>query len=214
MKLVTPQQMSSIEQACQQSGITNRQLMEQAGMAIAGWIMQNCRLEANNCVVMLIGPGNNGGVGLVAARCLSDKGCRIDMIMPVISETNRDLLQEAVAAGAELVDMDAGQDSKAEQAAVIIDAFFGTGKNRPVQGAYRAVLEKVGLLKQQRYHPLCIAIDIPSGVDGNSGRVIRWFSGLIIPWPWDMPKPVCIIQWRLLATAAKYWCWILVSQRN
>ena len=82
MKLVTAAQMRELEQAAVAAGSSEEQLMEEAGLAVAqeAWMLLGT-LEGRR-IVVLAGPGNNGGDGLVAARHLFDWGADLTVYMP------------------------------------------------------------------------------------------------------------------------------------
>ena len=85
MRVVTPKQMSRIEERSEKLGVTRKQLMENAGEALAEFIDGYCRKEENSApenrsVVFLAGTGNNGGDCFAAANILVYRGYRITVI--------------------------------------------------------------------------------------------------------------------------------------
>ncbi len=134
-------------------------LMKNAGRAVADIIAARflpCR------VTILCGPGNNGGDGFVVARLLSAYG--FDVLVACEDEQKGD----AVAAAAQWHGTRAPLTSTAlDGVALIVDALFGAGLSRPLEGDYRALIEAVN-----RSSIPVVAIDMPSGVDGDSGRVL------------------------------------------
>jgi hydroxyethylthiazole kinase-like uncharacterized protein yjeF len=159
--LLTPQQMGEADRLTIASGISGAALMEKAGCGVADAISRRCTMRP---LVVLCGPGNNGGDGFVAARVLAERGWPL-----------RVALLGSVAA----LRGDAGEAAKGwrgpiepltpaalDGAALVVDGIFGAGLTRPVEGAARAVIEAL----VERRLPV-VAIDVPSGVDGASGEV-------------------------------------------
>ncbi|OHC75988.1 MAG: bifunctional ADP-dependent (S)-NAD(P)H-hydrate dehydratase/NAD(P)H-hydrate epimerase [Rhodospirillales bacterium RIFCSPLOWO2_12_FULL_58_28] len=144
------------------TGVPSLELMEAAGTAVADEI---CRRWQPRPVTVLCGPGNNGGDGFVAARLLSEAGWPVKLALS--GERDRLRGDAAVNAGrwtgaAEPLDVNVLDGCE-----LVIDALFGAGLARPLSGAALKVVEAVN----ERSLP-CVAVDIPSGVDGNSGQVL------------------------------------------
>ena len=96
MKLVTVEEMRAMERAAVEAGSSEEQLMEEAGLATAqeGWMLLGT-LEGRE-IVVLAGPGNNGGDGLVAARHLHDWGAEVTVVAPKGRSEDANLEQLAV----------------------------------------------------------------------------------------------------------------------
>lgn len=143
-------------------GVAGRMLMEAAGRAVAEAALARF---AQKRVVVLAGPGNNGGDGFVAARHLREAGC--DVGVALLGEREA-LKGDAAAAAADwtgpVVPL---ADSAFERAELVVDALFGAGLSRPVDGAARAVIEVLNASGRP-----VVAVDMPSGVDGNSGAIL------------------------------------------
>jgi len=174
VRLVTVEQMRALERRAVEGGATVAELMEAAGLAVAqeAWLLLG--VVAGRRVVVLCGPGNNGGDGLVAARHLAEWDADVAVYLlaardpadahvealraldvPVFVGTDDDgygALDEALA-GAELV----------------IDALLGTGRSRPVEGALAEVLGRVGAARSTARAPRVVAVDLPTGVDADTG---------------------------------------------
>ncbi len=132
MKLVTVDQMRRIEAASDAQGHTYAAMMERAGSAVARVIQTQWDVHSQR-ILVLVGPGNNGGDGLVAARHLHDAGAKIG----VFALKTRD--DEHVAALRECgVHTTPWTDSRLNEwlnsSAVIVDALLGTGTARPIGG--------------------------------------------------------------------------------
>ncbi len=143
------------------AGIDSPALMENAGAAVVRHIHRRFPPQP---VVVLCGPGNNGGDGFVVARLLKDMGwtVRVALLGP------RDALKGDAARGAYrwTGNVLAVTPSALDGAALVVDALFGAGLARDVLGPVAAVVRAIG----ERGLP-CIAIDIPSGIDSDTGQV-------------------------------------------
>lgn len=176
MKIVTADQMRQIEQRADEMGLPSEVLMDNAGLAVALQIKRWLGTLEGCSILFLIGPGNNGGDGLVAARHLHDWGARVHLYLlsrRSDSDTNYRLAQQRgipciLATGDESL---AALEGLLSSAKVVVDALFGTGKVRPLAGAFRQVLEKVRQVKEARDSMKVVALDLPSGLDADTGAV-------------------------------------------
>ena len=166
--LLSVEEMYRADAAAVAAGVSGVALMEKAGAAVAaaardGW--------PGRPVLVLCGPGNNGGDGFVAARVLSEAGAAVRLALI----GSRDGLQGDAAAHAarwsgamEGLADDADQvGSLLEGTPLVIDALFGAGLTRPLEGAARRAAEAV----RARALPV-VAVDVPSGLSGDSGAVL------------------------------------------
>lgn len=158
-------------EAIQNRGIPGTALMERAGAAVAEAV-QEVALPGRP-ILILCGPGNNGGDGLVAARLLATWGLPVRVALLACKE---DLRGDARAQLAPLegtsVDLRECPNGVPPsffdpQAGAVVDALFGTGLSRPLEGPFREAVERASALPCPR-----IAVDIPSGVDSDHGRVL------------------------------------------
>jgi hydroxyethylthiazole kinase-like uncharacterized protein yjeF len=174
MKVVTTSEMRGIEAASAQMGLSGPILMENAGKAFALAVRNSVKGVLGREILVLVGPGNNGGDGLVAARYLSRWGAsvRLYLFKPrPDKDRNWQLVREYNLDIGEAY-QDVGQNLLAawlKTADVVIDAVFGTGNNRPLQEYVVAALDQVS--KAQRNLPKLrvIALDMPSGLNADSG---------------------------------------------
>lgn len=159
--LVSPAEMRRAEAAAMKRGVASAALMEAAGSAAASVIL---KAIAQRPVVVLCGPGNNGGDGLVIARKLKEAG------WPVRLGTTTDLanLKGDTALMAGLIDIKREEISPAlfEGAGLVVDALFGTGLSRAMDGVAAQASEYLN----QSAIPV-FAIDMPSGVNAETGGV-------------------------------------------
>jgi NAD(P)H-hydrate epimerase len=158
MKVVSVEQMQRIEAASDEAGHSYSAMMEQAGRSLAEAIAARQDLRQKR-VLILVGPGNNGGDGLVAARYLNQAGARVTCYLyrarnPAEDENFRLILEADVRAV--LADEDEAWGklrSLAEGADILIDALLGTGTRLPLRGALAEMLSVVGDLVAQRRRP-------------------------------------------------------------
>jgi NAD(P)H-hydrate epimerase len=143
-------------------GVAGAVLMEAAGRAVAEAVMAR---ESPAPLLVLCGPGNNGGDGFVAARILAEAGWPVEVAL--LGEAARLRGDAAHHAGLWQGEIRALQPSLVDDAAIVIDALFGAGLTRPLEGAALAcvaALNARGLA--------CYAVDVPSGVSGDSGALL------------------------------------------
>jgi len=169
---------ASIRQAEQQALAQGRALMPLAGRAAADFIA--ARLPPPASVLVLAGPGNNGGDALVAATHLRAAGYRVQVVMPrgpqrLPPDAARAHAGWRAQGGAELAGLPAGPRPDA-----VIDGLFGIGLNRPLDDDWQALVDAVNA-----WNLPVLALDVPSGVDADSGRVLgralraRWTLSFI-----------------------------------
>ncbi len=158
--LLTVAEMYAADKAAAEAGVAGLALMEAAGGAVADAVRS---LGGPRPVCVLCGPGNNGGDGFVAARVLRDSGWPVRV----------GLLGDAAALDADARHM-AGlwkgeieplAPAVMEGAETIVDALFGAGLTREIEGPARAAIEAIAGRD-------CVAVDVPSGVHGDSGQIL------------------------------------------
>ena len=160
--LLTTEQMRAAEAAAMAAGVSGAALMEAAGMRASEIIM---RAWDQRPVAVLCGPGNNGGDGFVVARRLKEAGwtVRVGLL------GDKDALKGDAKLMAGLYDGDVAplSPSVLENAGLVVDALFGTGLVRPLEGVVLDVIRAV-----QSHGAPVVAIDIPSGVNADSGMIM------------------------------------------
>ncbi|MEL7563117.1 NAD(P)H-hydrate dehydratase [Dehalogenimonas sp. 4OHTPN] len=176
MKLVTAAEMRRLEQEAAAGGVSAAELMQRAGREAADKIAALFEPAAGKRVVVLVGPGNNGGDGLVAARHLKTAGVLTDIYLLSPRGSDDIVLREAVTAG--LSPLEARYDvgferlrAALEEADVVLDAVFGTGLGRSISGAPAAALALVAEACARRPEITVVALDLPSGLDADTGAI-------------------------------------------
>ena len=145
-------------------------LMEVAGAGLADGVMRELAaqsLDSNAQIELWIGPGNNGGDGLVAYRHLEELGLSVSVWTPLglpSQEEGAAALQQLSDSGVVLEPLDAAYGSQPD---LIVDCLFGIGLSRPLSGA----LLEVARLRSTRSVPV-VACDVPSGLCADTGRVL------------------------------------------
>ena len=155
-ELLTPEQMARADALAPVMGVSGPVLMEHAGRAVARAI----RARIRPCrTLVLCGPGNNGGDGYVIARYLQQEGWPVTVATLAPPRPGSDA---AGAAAGWHGPTTAFSPAEANRAALVVDAVFGAGLSRDVDGVVAETLAAA--------HKI-VAVDVPSGLDGGSGAV-------------------------------------------
>ncbi len=160
-QLLTPDEMYEADRLTIQGGVPGIDLMEAAGLACAEFIRNLC----DPCPVCVVcGPGNNGGDGFVIARLLVEAGWPVKLLLAGDQELLKgDAAEAAEAWKGEVLK---AQPEKLKDARLIVDALFGAGLCREISGKMADLVEAINATDALR-----IAVDIPSGADGTSGKI-------------------------------------------
>ena len=154
--------MSKADSLAVASGVPSIELMENAGQAVVAQIMQS---HSPRATLILCGPGNNGGDGFVVARLLQQKGWQVELaLLGDVAQLKGDAKINAIRFNGEIKIFAPNMLDKAE---LIIDAIFGAGLDREIIGEIASIINQVN----QADIPV-ISIDIPSGIDGETGQVL------------------------------------------
>jgi NAD(P)H-hydrate epimerase len=191
MRIVSVSEMQALESNADAKGHSYHQMMEKAGSGLAEAVMRRVSV-VNSQILILVGPGNNGGDGLVTARLLKDAGASVTAYLSRPRDIEEDsVFKEAREHGVAM--LVANQDENAKnlrrltrQADVLIDALLGTGAKPPLRGTIAAILRVVidelrrnqtaKLTPLQRVpprspeRPFIVAVDGPSGLDFDTGE--------------------------------------------
>ncbi len=158
-QILTAGQMRAAEQGLIARGIGAHELMQRAGRGAAQWVW---RLAGQRPVTVLCGPGNNGGDGYVIAQALHERGGKVVVIAATAPKTDAARTAAGLYGGEIL---GAGALPRGE---ILVDCLFGTGLARPLEPDHLKLLQALATSHCQR-----IAIDLPSGVECDSGMVLN-----------------------------------------
>lgn len=162
IELLTTQEMGRADALTIKAGTPGLALMEAAGRAVAQEVVW--RYPNAERVAVLCGPGNNGGDGFVAARHLVEHG--FSVALALLGDKAR-LQGDAAEMARRWEGLVAPLSPDIlERADVAVDALFGAGLTRPIEGVAAQVIEALA----GRRMPV-IAVDVPSGIDGTTGEV-------------------------------------------
>ncbi len=163
--LLTPAEMGEADRMTISGGTPGVDLMERAGLAVADEAARLAR--ARGRIAVICGPGNNGGDGFVAARLLARRGYAVELGLLGSPDALRG--EAAAAASRYGSPVLAAADIDLEGADLAVDALFGAGLAREIEGEARTIVERVNAFA--RGGGRVLAVDVPSGVDGASGKM-------------------------------------------
>ena len=198
-KVVSVKQMQTIEAAADKAGISYQMMMETAGLAAADHIIQQLLLyNLEPSVLFLIGPGNNGGDGLIAATGVAstfmDATINIYMLKRRDDEAFQmieDFQNIEVFYADEDEDLELLQFDLVDESSIIVDALLGTGLKLPLKKNVQAVLQAVKGVFDSLVEfghdiqsltipmpaltpPIVIALDCPTGLDCDTGEASEY----------------------------------------
>jgi len=169
--LLSVEEMYKADALAEAAGVPSLDLMEAAGRAIAREIQDRWPQRP---VTVLAGPGNNGGDGFVVARLLAEKGWPVRLALLGAAES---LKGDAAANARRWTEKWKGKVEDLtpavldpgfhEDRPLVVDALFGAGLTRPLEGQALAVASRINAEKLD-----CVAVDMPSGVHGDSGEIL------------------------------------------
>lgn len=188
-RILTAAQMCWADQQMMAQGVPGNVLMESAGRAVVHAILQ-CRPDSGR-IVIVAGAGNNGGDGYAAARVLAEQ----NMQVTVVALFNPDSLQGDAAVHARLAQQAGVKvrfcggdcallDHWLARAVLIVDAIFGTGLARPLDGWMREAVECINASGRP-----VLSVDIPSGIHSDTGDVM----GVAVRANWTLP--IGVTKW-------------------
>jgi ADP-dependent NAD(P)H-hydrate dehydratase / NAD(P)H-hydrate epimerase len=166
LELLTTTEMAAADRAAIADGIPGVVLMENAGLAVAAEAGQ--MVGAQSDILVLCGPGNNGGDGFVAARLLEERGHKVTLVL--LGDADRLGGDAAIMAARWFGEVNAWSPDVLDKCGpdgpdLILDALFGAGLSRPLEGTAAEIVEHVN-----NSGAAVLAVDVPSGLDGTTGR--------------------------------------------
>ena len=195
MKLLSNQQMRDLDRkAIEKYKIPGILLMENAGLGVVDEIHKLIPHKQHLRVVLICGIGNNGGDGFVVARHLSNKGTEVKVYIlgsatkiTGDARVNYEILQ-AIGLNPHIVEGQEDIDklmADLNQADLLVDALLGTGIDRPVEGLLKMTIEVMNNFKGKTK---IMSIDIPSGVNGDDGRIMGCCVNADVTITFQLPK--------------------------
>jgi hydroxyethylthiazole kinase-like uncharacterized protein yjeF len=199
IKIATVEEMRAIEAAADKVGVSYAQMMDNAGRAVANRVKQIVAEFPEPRVAVLIGPGNNGGDGLVAGRLIAEE-TKATVTFFLVQPRDESDENFAKVRAANLLVVDAPTDSEQgyrvlrtmiANADVIIDALLGTGSKLPLRGEIEKVMRQVHKALSDREEdrprpnfvtperptvdtarrPIVVAVDLPTGLNADTGEL-------------------------------------------
>ncbi len=173
MKAVTTEQIRRLDQRAIAAGIPGEELMERAGFAVARAAVEFLKKHDARSVLLFAGKGNNGGDAIVAARHLAGAGCHPALVLLCRSdELQGDALLhlQRLVSGIPLYELPGAEQLReivaATGPAVVVDGLLGTGLSGDVREPYAGAIRFINELGLP-----VVAIDVPSGIDSDTGAV-------------------------------------------
>ena len=165
--LVTSAEMKRYDQNCiEKIGIPSMVLMERAALETFHVLEKKGFVKNQGLAIVLAGHGNNGGDGLALARMLCEAGMVVEILL-VGNEAKATKQWQDQKAILENYPVRFVKEAGSREYIVVIDALFGVGLTRPLEGENATTVEMVNALKGTK-----VALDVPSGVDSNSGKIL------------------------------------------
>ncbi|MFC2065090.1 NAD(P)H-hydrate dehydratase [Chloroflexota bacterium] len=177
-KLVSVEQMQSIERMADKNGLSYKKMMENAGNALAKKIKSIAhRYFANDVsIVGLVGPGNNGGDTLIALSNLANSFSQVTCYLLYKKAEQIELIDSVSRNGGKIVYREDDSDFKIltkiiNENEILLDGVLGTGIKLPLHDDVKDFLALVkSTVEGQEFPPIIIAVDCPSGVDNDTGE--------------------------------------------
>ena len=167
IELLSTAEMAEADRLAIAGGAEGIILMESAGRAVADRVAAHHRVGAS--VLVVAGPGNNGGDGFVAATLLAERGYAVRLLL--VGSRDRLKGDAALAADRFAGSVEAAAPEQlsvaGKPADVIVDALFGAGLDRPPEALARDMIVAMNAASSRVY-----AVDLPSGINGTSGAVM------------------------------------------
>ena len=145
MRIVTNEEMRHLEEKSIADGISVESLMQNAGLAVALHIKEITGTLSNIPVLVLIGPGNNGGDGLIAADHLNEWGAEVTAYIALPRKKSDTVTDPQISGSLTIIEAENDPDLHKFRLAlskslIVIDAILGTGVSRPITGILKKLL--------------------------------------------------------------------------
>ncbi|KUG07064.1 bifunctional ADP-dependent NAD(P)H-hydrate dehydratase/NAD(P)H-hydrate epimerase [Solirubrum puertoriconensis] len=170
MKLLTAAQTREADAATiREEGISSAELMERAAFAFVTWLQVRLSPAADTQVLVLCGPGNNGGDGLAAARLLHQQGYLVQVGLLPADRHSADWEVNRARLPAELpvAEWQPEHFPAISPNTVVVDALFGTGLSRPLEGTAAALVQHLNAAQAR-----VVSIDVPSGLFADAPQPV------------------------------------------
>jgi NAD(P)H-hydrate epimerase len=189
-RILTSAQMRWADSATIEAGISGAELMDRAGLAVAHAVQMH--MSDYGRVVIVAGPGNNGGDGFAAAIYLRRSKIPVTVVTLVpfdsIKGDAREFADQAVEEGVKIREACGDNASELDRwlvrAVMIVDAIFGTGLSRELDGEIAAAIAKINQIGRP-----VLSVDIASGLDADSGIVLGAAVSA------DLTLPIAASKW-------------------
>lgn len=173
-RVVTVEQIQRLDRlAIEKIGIPAVVLMENAGRAVAQAVLKELDKKEKQAVVILCGPGHNGGDGFVAARHLLNAGMALNVFLlgeakylKCEAKVNYDILRRLRQPVCEISAVIPSFRKAILSSSLLVDAIFGVGLNREITEPFRGLMATANASAKR-----VVAVDIPSGLDGTTGKI-------------------------------------------
>ena len=183
LTIVTAAQMVALEQASERYGVSTDRLMENAGLAVAEALRSQLGGVAGAKILVLVGSGNNGADGLVAARHLRRWGAQVCVFLathrPTPDPKMKLALEYGVAVFSSVNDPELAElEDLLHGCRLVLDAVLGTGRARPLEGPVKALARRINSWRstdrdlgqnRERDHQV-FALDLPTGLNSDTGQ--------------------------------------------
>jgi NAD(P)H-hydrate epimerase len=176
--LTTAEMVETDRRGNREFGMAMETMMENAGRSVAD-VVEQMTAKRGGAALIFAGPGNNGGDGVCAARWLTLRGKKARVLLlgsqDGYSEEAATHLKWAKECGVGLVAAKSASDFDeacgSETPGCLVDALFGVGLKRAPEGLFAEAIEWINRKRKETGTPV-VAVDIPSGVEGDTGRIL------------------------------------------
>ncbi len=195
MKIASTKEIRTLDEKAGEFGLSSEILMENAGNAAYYAIEKEMQGVENKRFVVFAGTGNNGGDGFVVARKLASAGAIVSLFLigdekklKGVALKNYKRLDSFPIERYEVKFFDRVTEMNIYRCDAIVDAIFGIGISRPVKGIYKEIIEGINISGKPVF-----SIDIPSGINGDTGEIMEIAVKATCTITFGLPKRGCFI---------------------